>query len=1014
MSGARTLAPHMVGRQAQLQELDEHLRQTLSGAGRVVFVAGEAGIGKTRLIRAFTERAGERAGVEFLRGHCYDEDPAVPYGPFIDALRAFLCARGPAAMIEAAGPWVGEIVRLLPELAPPAPPAAVDHDPLSRKRQLFAAIYAALQPAGGQTCRVLVLEDFHWADRTSQELVRYLARAIERDRVLILGSYRTEALHRGHPLAHLIAELTRERLFREVPLSPLTRDETARMMEAMLAWPPPDAAVHLLYNHTGGNPFFVEETLKAFIARDGTDTLSSGADLAHIAIPRTLKETILGRTVGLDAATGAVLAYAAVIGRRFDFDLLLRLTGLGEEALLRAIAALVERQLVVEERDDAEDRYAFRHALTRAAIYDDLLGRERRTKHRAVLDALEEAHAADYEGVADQLTYHSLRAGEREKAARYARLAGARAVRMSAYREAVAHYETALELLATDDPRARAELYDTLAEAAYPLGDTDLYLRYWQEAQRLYERVGDRRKVADIYRRLSRVAWERGEREDAFRCIQASLAILEAEPPGRELAMAYSALSQLHMLSSHSRENIAWGEKALRLADELGDDGVRAHALNNIGCGLCQVGEITRGIAALEESLALAQRGDLISDALRASLNLGDVLVYIGEFGRAAAVAAEGVARAELAGWRSHRGQLLDTLATAKIALGLWDEADMLLDQIIHAGAVEFPVTRLFASMTKGELLVIRGRPDDARRLVEEIQPLCEAEGEFQVLGRLFLALGHIYRALGVRDRAAAAIDRCLALWDEVGILIGAQELLFDGIQIYLAVEREQDARRRLADLSLLVERAPTRLTQVRLEDARGVLAAHEGRRAQASGHFQQAIILWHGMECPYEEAKSRLRRAESLLCGNDAGAREAAREELIAAHDVFQRLGAALDVAAVERAMKGHRLAPRPPRSAAGSGSLSPREREVLTLIVRGRSNREIAEELFISQKTTEIHVGNILAKMNCASRTQAAALAIAHGIVDAPETGPSPAFTGDRHAGRASRDRGGAHPGK
>jgi predicted ATPase/DNA-binding CsgD family transcriptional regulator len=995
MDGARALAPRMIGRHAELQQLDDALRAVRSGSGRVVLVAGEAGVGKTRLIRAFGDQGRALPATTVLHGHCDDEDPAVPYGPFVDVVRALLRFQGPETLLHAAGPWAGDLARLLPELAPLTSPAGTDADPQMQKRRLFEAIRCALQPTKERRCHVVVLEDLHWADQTSLELIRYLARAIESERTLLLGTYRDDELRRGHPLPHLIAQLTRERLVHEVHLSPLSPDDHTRMLEAILGRAPPASVAEALYERTGGNPFFVEEVVTALLAQQQLDPLieqaRQGRGIAQIAVPPTITENILSRTADLDETTSAVLTYAAVIGRRFDFDLLARLTGLGETALLRAIHALVERRLVVEERGEAEDRFVFRHALTREAVYSDVLGRERRLKHRAVLQALEEAHTADPEAVIDLLAYHSLQARDLTKAARYARLAGGRAVRMSAYREAVAHYEMALELLETDDPRARADLYDTLAEAAYPLGDTDLYLRYWREAQRLYEQAGDRRKVADIYRRLGRVAWERGEREDAFAYTRAALAVLEAEPPGRELAMAYSALSQLHMLSSHSRENIAWGEKALDLADALGDDGVRAHALNNIGCGLCQVGEIARGIAALEESLAIAQRGNLVSDALRACLNLSDLLIYIGAFGRAAAVAAEGVARAERAGWRSHRGQLLDILAAAKIALGNWDEADALLDQIIHTSVMEFPVTRLFASTTKGELLVIRGHPDDARRLVEDIQPLCEAEGEFQVLGRLFLVLGHIYQALGDHDRAAAAIDRCLALWDEVGILIGAQELLFDSIQIYLAVGREQDARRRLRDLSLVIERAATRLTQARLEDARGVMAAYEGRHRDAVDFYQQAIVLWHGMECSYEEAKSRLRRAESLLLGGDATVRGEARDELIVAHEVFQRLGAVPNAAAAERAMRRHGLRPRP-RSAAGrGGTLSPREREVLTLIVRGCSNREIAAELFISQKTTEIHVGNILAKMGCSSRTQAAALAIARGLVAAPEAAPA-----------------------
>ncbi|HET9224019.1 MAG TPA: AAA family ATPase, partial [Roseiflexaceae bacterium] len=451
MTGNRALAPSMIGRRDQLGELESYLQASRGGVGQVIFLGGEAGVGKTRLLREFAAKARASGGAEILEGRCYDEDPAMPYGPFVDAIRAAVRESGPDIVAQAYDPWTEDRARLLPELEAVAPATPASDDPQIHKRRLFEAIYSVIRPHDLQTCRVVVLEDFHWSDQTSQELILYLARTIARDRLLLIVSYRTDELHRRHPLTHVIAQLTRDRLYQEIHLAPLVPDELASMLETTLDRQLPRPFVDVLYDRTGGNPFFTEELLKSLIEHAQLDTLIGAAQhgraIDHLAIPISIKDSILERAADLDPTTAEVLTYAAVIGRRFDFDLLLRLTGLGETQLLRAVDLLVERQLVVEEAGGPDDRYTFRHALTREAIYGDLLGRERRMRHREVLSALEELYAGRYDEVIDQLAYHSLHGRELERAVRYARMAGDRAARMYAYREAVAHYESALDLL---------------------------------------------------------------------------------------------------------------------------------------------------------------------------------------------------------------------------------------------------------------------------------------------------------------------------------------------------------------------------------------------------------------------------------------------------------------------------------------------------------------------------------------------------------------------------------------
>ncbi len=991
MGGISTLAPHMIGRQAELDTLHAHLDLARAGAGRVVFLGGDAGVGKTRLLREFLSGVATNDEIEALEGHCYDEDPAVPYGPFVDAIYSFMRTHGAEAIAQAAGPRAADLAPLFPELASDGP-TAVAADPQGHKRRLFAALARVLQPQPGQGCRIVALEDLHWLDQTSGELVQYLARTIAHERILVLATYRTDELHRRHPLTHLIAQLNRERLYHEVRVTPLSSAEVARMLEATLERSLPASFAGTLYSHTEGNPFFVEEVLKALVEQGQLDaligTVQPGRAVKHPGIPLSVKDSILSRTADLDATTAEVLGYAAVVGRRFGFELLLRLTGLEEDALVRVLALLIERQLVVEDVGGCDDFYSFRHALTREAVYDDLLGRERRLKHRAVLRTLEEMHASNPESVIDQLAYHSLQGRELEKAARYARLAAQRASCMYAHREAVAHYEVALDLLENDDPRERADLFDALGTAAYPLGDVTLSARYWREAQRLYEEAGDRLKVADVYRRLARVAWERGDTAEAFRHTRAALDVLEAEPPGSELAMAYSTLSQLYMLSSRPRESIAWGEKALRLAEEVGCAEARSHAMNNIGDSLTDLGETERGLAMLERSLEIALEAGAVNHALRAYHNLATRLLGRGDVARAGRLLEDGLALADRTGYElGSRALLCNLLGEVAMLYGQWDRAHELFDQALDAGETRYPIARIFAAPGKGELLIRQGRLDEARTLLEEVLPACERQGEFQTLGSVLLILARLHVACGEYEDAVAAINRCIALWRGIGSIAWSSSVLGSAVDVYSAAGRCAGADELLPELAARVEQDATPPAQARLAGAQGFVAAGAGEYMAAAGHFARAAALWAEMGLPFEGALARRRRAESLLLTGDVAARAEAARELAAARATFERLGAPLELATVDAVMKRYSLEPRPARIVGDRKSgLTRREREVIALIARGHSNREIAAELVISEKTAESHVGNILSKLGFSSRAQAAAYAVTEGLATSP----------------------------
>jgi DNA-binding CsgD family transcriptional regulator len=865
----------------------------------------------------------------------------------------------------------------------------VGGDPQSQKQRLFEALYRVLRPVAAEPSRILVLEDLHWADQSSLELLYYLVRAAQHDPLLILGTYRTDELHRRHPLTHHLAHLTRERAYHEVGIAPLSQTELAQLLDATLGRAVPGAFVAAMEERTGGNPFFAEEILSSLLDQGRLDeaiqAAHRGGATTQLAIPLSIKDSIQTRMADLDAATLEVVRYAAVVGRRFEFELLLRLTGLEEATLVRAVERLVERQLVVEDPGVREDRYSFRHALSREAVYEDLLGRSRRLKHRAVLRVLEELHPKDREPVLDQLAYHSLQAREEVKAARYARLAGDRSARMLAFREALGHYQTALALLEAEDPRERAELLEKLAEVPYPLGESSVYGRCWQEALRLYQELGDRCTVGVLSIRLGGYYGDSGDHAAALAFVTAARDVLEAEPPGHELAMAYAALAQRYWRMDRPQESIAWGEKALRLADALDDDEVQARALIYIGESLANIGELRRAAEYLERSLEVARRAGAVMEMLNAYFHLGSILVYgLGELRRATGLYREGLALARQHGWELRMsGDCGYGRGFAEMLLGEWEQAHQTLDRAISAGELGH-WAGLVATERKGLLLLWQGRPEEARRLLENILPAYDHRRSWPSLPSLMgPILARVRLALGDSAGALAAMETWVDAWRGAG-----SPLLWDwplgvGVEVYLGAGRQEQAQELLRVLAASAERPAARMAQATLAAARGLMAAHEGRHDEAAAHFRQEAARWHEMEAPYPEAHARRLGAASLLRSGDPGHREEARTELAAAQAICTTLGAALELETIATLTTQYSLAPRPARpTTSQTNALTRREREVIALIARGYSNSAIAAALVISEKTVETHVSNILGKLGCTSRAQAAAYAVAHGL--------------------------------
>jgi len=408
------ICPVLIGRSTELTSLSTLLERVKGGQGQVVVLSGEAGIGKSRLMME-TRALAVAEGFLVLQGSCFPTDQNCPYAPLLDLLRSFLTTDARARTIAELGPLTATFSPLLPDLLPQPleHPMLPQLDVEQEKRRLFAGLTHVFTSQADTPPLLLVIEDLHWSDDTSLEFLHYLARRCASHGFLLLLTYRSDEVHPG--LLHLLAQLDRERLAREYVLARLTRSEVEAMLQAIFAEQRvlPDELGETLSTLTDGNPFFIEEVLKSLLTSGGitfTDSgwmrlLLSAAPDGHLSIPRSVQDAVSQRSRRLSPKAKQLLMLAAVAGRRFDVQVLQRLLRCKASQLVGLLQELVAAQLVVEE---SADRFSFRHALTRQAIYTGLLARERRALHRRVASTIEQifisptaldAHLAD-------LAYH--------------------------------------------------------------------------------------------------------------------------------------------------------------------------------------------------------------------------------------------------------------------------------------------------------------------------------------------------------------------------------------------------------------------------------------------------------------------------------------------------------------------------------------------------------------------------------------------------------------------------------
>jgi len=936
----------LVGREPDLAVLRDALKRTRSAEPSTVLVGGEAGVGKTRLVEEFV-RGLPADQVRVLTGQCLElGEEGLPFAPFAGALRDVLRAEGP----EAFAGREREFARLLPELG--APPDATD----ARRGLLLESVGELFTRLSAARPVVLVLEDLHWADRSTRDLIGFLVRSARLPGLLLIATYRTDELHRGHPLRPFLAELDRVRGVQRHEVERLDRDGTAEMLTHLLGAEPEAPTVDAVNERAQGNPFFIEQFASTGDPRCGD-------------IPTSLRDLLLSRVDLLPEPAQRVLRVAAVGGTKFGHELLARVAGVDEASLESALRTIVAAQLI---GFDPDGGYEFRHALVREAVHDDLLPGEHARLHARYAQAVESEPQLVAMGRAPaEIAHHWHAAHDHPRALVSAKRAADEAARRYAYGEQARLLDRVIELW-EDVPQA-AELLgidhlDLLEEAALVAIDSGDHMRALSLTRAA---LGDLDAEAEPLRaarllvrraKLLRNAGKsdgRSETTEAYR-------LLAPAPPGPDRVRVLADVAYV-MAAIDGALAGTIAQEAMAEAARLGDLSTLVNAEITFARVCAGQMPASEGMPTMRAAADRARAAGDLAALTRALVNISDAEYELGHYAASAEAAGEGVPHADRVGVGRTTGVfLLANHAEALMALGRWDEADARLAEAARLdppGKLALPWLRLRAM-----LRLARGHEGASALLARAVgmlgRPFLHAEERFELL-----ELRILQAAAGGDPDAAAAVARAAVAEPDL-----AQRPRYAWAMLTAA------ARAGTADLHPALREAAASLP-CRYPAERAQAATLEALLTGGESCWAAAVEAWRRDGQPYELARALLALAEARAADRPAAERPAAAAALNESIAIAGALGARPLLE--EADVLARRLGVRPDRETAGPEVLTAREREVLRLVAEGHSNSRIAQTLYISPKTASVHVSRIIAKLEVANRVEAAAVAHRLGLL-------------------------------
>jgi len=973
-----------VGRQRELNLIWNHYHAASNGNAHVVLVSGEPGIGKTRLLDEVGALATKYEAI-VLHGGASEAEGMPPYLPFLEAFGRHIQVT-PLDQLRtqvAAAPQV--LATLLPELitrlgdlpaSPPLPPEQA-------RFRLYEAIGAFLEVIGAPHVLVLILDDLQWADTASLDLLCHLARYQSNSHLLVLGAYRECEIERNPVLARTLTELTRQRVLTTVAVGPLSVEETGILAISKLGVSPHAGVNALLHAQSEGNPFFAEELLDCWIEEGSLVHVQNQwivvTPLDH-ALPPSIVAALQQRFIRLSAKSIDHLRVAAIIGRTFDLSLLATVQ---EQAIEEVEEYLLEAARAHLVRTDQAGSFTFSHDKIRECLYAEVSTSRRRRLHGLighVLEARYEPEKAMSMSHLAELAFHFARSSDRDRGIDYSQRAAVTTLHAYAAEEAISHYRLALELLLPDDQR-RGNLLLGLGEAALQAGKEEEAETYFEAAHRWLSQGEDREAVVRAVHGLGRALWWQEKRTEAYTALNHALDLCDNRPCTKAVEVLLDLSVLLTVYMRRQDEGIAYAQQALEMACSLGDLRLETMARRIAAENLSLHGsDLSSAVQFLECMLTqVEERGDL-AEAGECCQNLAVASYWMASVRRSHEVSRHRIALLE----RSRESYQLRTAYTWRVLLlasqGAWMEAEQAIEQA-HP-VVDSLVTPMPAAFLRQFQGFLAYQQEDYPMAERELQAARVGQERQMGLGEIMFyvgLLGLVQATMGQGEEACATMVQEERLLDALpeGILPTAPLLVCLALT---AMTLDEQARAIQLYSPLLAFRGQYYWFLV--DRVLGLLATERGDWETAVIHLTEAQATAQHEGLQPELARTLLARANLELARGGQGSARRAEDLLSQALALFDELGMSHSAHQVLSRLR----APSPqvgnPTRPSLPAHLTQREAEVLKLVVEGKSNRQIAQALCLTEKTVTNHLTHIFNKTGCENRAAAAAFALRHGL--------------------------------